>query len=41
MMKFERYEWLAITIMISLFIFVGFIQGWSVSLVILENTVLA
>ena len=41
MMKFERYEWLAITIMISLFIFVGFIQGWSVSLVILNMCIIS
>ena len=40
-MKFERYEWLAITIMISLFIFVGFIQGWSVSLVILNMCIIS
>ena len=41
MMKFERYEWLAITIMISLFIFVGFVQGWSVSLVILNMCIIS
>ena len=41
MMKFERYEWLTITIMISLFIFVGFIQGWSVSLVILNMCIIS
>ena len=41
MMKFERYEWVAITIMISLFIFVGFIQGWSVSLVILNMCIIS
>ena len=36
MIKLERYEWTSIIIMISLFIFVGFVQGWSVSLVILN-----
>ena len=41
MMKFERYEWIAIAIMISLFIFVGFIQGWSVSLVILNMCIIS
>ena len=41
MMKFERYEWFAIAIMISLFIFVGFIQGWSVSLVILNMCIIS
>ena len=41
MMKFERYEWLAIATMISLFIFVGFIQGWSVSLVILNMCIIS
>ena len=41
MMKFERYEWVAIAIMISLFIFVGFIQGWSVSLVILNMCIIS
>ena len=41
MMKFQRYEWVAITIMISLFIFVGFIQGWSVSLVILNMCIIS
>ena len=41
MMKFERYEWVAITIMVSLFIFVGFIQGWSVSLVILNMCIIS
>ena len=33
MMRFDKYEWTAISIMASLFILVGFIQGWSVSLV--------
>ena len=41
MMKFDRYEWVAIAIMISLFIFVGFIQGWSVSLVILNMCIIS
>ena len=41
MMKFDRYEWVAIGIMISLFIFVGFIQGWSVSLVILNMCIIS
>ena len=41
MMKFERYEWIAIAIMISLFIFVGFVQGWSVSLVILNMCIIS
>ena len=41
MIKFERYEWLAIIIMISLFIFVGIIQGWSVSLVILNMCIIS
>ena len=41
MMKFERYEWIAIAIMISLFICVGFIQGWSVSLVILNMCIIS
>ena len=41
MMKFERYEWFAIAIMVSLFIFVGFIQGWSVSLVILNMCIIS
>ena len=40
-MKFERYEWIAVAIMISLFIFVGFIQGWSVSLVILNMCIIS
>ncbi len=35
-MKFDKYEWTAISIMVLLFILVGFIQGWSVSLVILN-----
>ena len=41
MMKFDRYEWLAISIMVSLFIFVGLIQGWSVSLVILNMCIVS
>ena len=41
MMKFDRYEWVAIAIMISLFIIVGFIQGWSVSLVILNMCIIS
>ena len=41
MMKFERYEWLAISIMFSLFILVGLIQGWSVSLVILNMCIIS
>ena len=41
MIKFERFEWVAIAIMISLFIFVGFIQGWSVSLVILNMCIIS
>ena len=40
-MKFEKYEWIAIAIMVSLFIFVGFIQGWSVSLVILNMCIIS
>jgi|TARA_X000000950_G_C13860028_1_gene638300 branched-chain amino acid transport system permease protein len=40
-MKFERYEWLAISIMFSLFILVGLIQGWSVSLVILNMCIIS
>ena len=40
-MKFERYEWVAISIMVSLFIFVGLIQGWSVSLVILNMCIVS
>ena len=40
-MKFERYEWLAISIMVSLFILVGLIQGWSVSLVILNMCIIS
>ena len=40
-MKFEKYEWVAIAIMVSLFIFVGFIQGWSVSLVILNMCIIS
>jgi len=40
-MKFERYEWLAISIMVSLFVLVGLIQGWSVSLVILNMCIIS
>ena len=40
-MKFEKYEWIAISIMVSLFIFVGFVQGWSVSLVILNMCIIS
>ena len=40
-MKFNRYEWTAISIMVSLFILVGFIQGWSVSLVILNMCIIS
>ena len=40
-MKFEKYEWVAIAIMVTLFIFVGFIQGWSVSLVILNMCIIS
>ena len=40
-MKFDRYEWTAISIMVSLFILVGFIQGWSVSLVILNMCIIS
>tara|TARA_B100000575_G_scaffold169909_1_gene135948 strand:+ start:9918 stop:11288 length:1371 start_codon:yes stop_codon:yes gene_type:complete len=40
-MKFEKYEWIAIAIMVSLFLFVGFIQGWSVSLVILNMCIIS
>ena len=41
MIKLERYEWTSIIIMISLFIFVGFVQGWSVSLVILNMCIVS
>ncbi len=40
-MKFDRYEVVAIAIMIFLFILVGFIQGWSVSLVILNMCIIS
>ena len=40
-MRFDKYEWTAITIMTSLFILVGFIQGWSVSLVILNMCIIS
>ena len=40
-MKFDKYEWTAISIMVVLFIFVGFIQGWSVSLVILNMCIIS
>ena len=41
MIKLERYDWAAIIIMISLFILVGFVQGWSVSLVILNMCIVS
>ena len=41
MMKFDKYEMVAICIMVSLFIFVGLIQGWSVSLVILNMCIVS
>ena len=41
MIKLERYEWTSIIIMISLFILVGFVQGWSVSLVILNMCIVS
>ena len=40
-MKFDRYEWVAISIMISLFFLVGFLQSWSVSLVILNMCIIS
>ena len=40
-MRFDKYEWTAISIMVSLFILVGFIQGWSVSLVILNMCIIS
>ena len=40
-MRFDKYEWTAISIMVSLFIFVGIIQGWSVSLVILNMCIIS
>ena len=40
-MKFDRYEWTAISIMLLLFILVGFIQSWSVSLVILNMCIIS
>ena len=40
-MKFDKYEWTAISIMVFLFILVGFIQGWSVSLVILNMCIIS
>ena len=40
-MKFDKYEWTAILIMISLFILVGFVQSWSVSLVILNMCIIS
>ena len=40
-MRFNKYEWTAISIMVSLFILVGFIQGWSVSLVILNMCIIS
>ena len=41
MIKLERYDLAAIIIMISLFILVGFVQGWSVSLVILNMCIVS
>ena len=41
MIKLERYEWTSIIIMILLFILVGFVQGWSVSLVILNMCIVS
>ena len=41
MIKLERHEWTSIIIMISLFILVGFVQGWSVSLVILNMCIVS
>ena len=40
-MKFDRYEWTAISIMLLLFILVGFLQSWSVSLVILNMCIIS
>ena len=40
-MRFDKYEWIAISIMVSLFIIVGFVQGWSVSLVILNMCIIS
>ena len=40
-MRFDKYEWTAISIMTFLFILVGFIQGWSVSLVILNMCIIS
>ena len=40
-MKFDRYEWIAISIMLLLFILVGFVQSWSVSLVILNMCIIS
>ena len=40
-MRFDKYEWTAISIMVSLFILVGFIQGWSGSLVILNMCIIS
>ena len=40
-MRFDKYEWTAISIMVSLFIIVGFVQGWSVSLVILNMCIIS
>ena len=40
-MKFDKYEWAAISIMLFLFIIVGFVQGWSVSLVILNMCIIS
>ena len=40
-MRFDKYEWTAISIMVSLFIIVGFVQGWSVSFVILNMCIIS
>ena len=40
-MRFDKFEWIAISIMVSLFILVGFVQGWSVSLVILNMCIIS
>tara|TARA_Y100001970_G_scaffold203605_1_gene247821 strand:- start:1232 stop:2602 length:1371 start_codon:yes stop_codon:yes gene_type:complete len=40
-MKFDRYEWIAISIMVGLFLLVGVIQSWSVSIVILNMCIIS
>ena len=40
-MKFDKYEWTAISIMVGLFIVVGVVQSWSVSLVILNMCIIS